>query len=255
MATSVTQQPPEAADSSGDAVVVRWGSADRDDAVRLAQEVIKPSYLVGEHGIIQEPFQRASPQEVQEWINLKQLLVAEDKTNQCLIGCVRAQVEHNYALPNNNDHNNNSNDSDAQNEASSKDQQEFCIAVVKLGCLAVHRNHQGKGVATKLVEAVESFAQSLLLEEAADKNNNSGSRPSPQRRAVVAVQLEILSPCHWVHTHKERVRSWFTHPSRGYKEEAVEEMTAGTALGVADVRLATDAKFVTYKKYFALNDL
>lgn len=118
------------------------------------------------------------------------------------------------------------------------------------GCLAVSVKHQELGIGRKLVQAAEGVLR------------NSGCQQ---------VQLELLSPTHWKHAHKEMLREWYTQrigyqlksccdcssaptSSSDENEKEINHYEASTTrlpenslLGDRFL-LATDADFTTYCK-------
>jgi len=95
------------------------------------------------------------------------------------------------------------------------------------GCLAVEQSYQGKGLGRRLVHAAEEFLV---------------------KQGCQVIQLELLAPSHWKHTHKERLRTWYTE-RLGYTYEAsTTSMKKGTLLA-GTFRLATDSAFTNYRKF------
>ena len=194
---------------------VRWATAN-DDVSFLTHEIINPAYLVGERGIIQEPFQRTNEAEVKEWIDNQELLIVaisdddslekddDDQTvnnneSDAILGCVRVESK---------------------------------PTKVKWGCLAVHPEHQGKGYGRELVHAIEKYAI---------------------REGKQQIELELLIPRYWYHEHKERLRTWYTK-SLGYvlanPDQAKDEaslFTKGRVL-MEGIVLETDSDFLIYEK-------
>ena len=229
---------------------VQWGSTKTLDARQLTHEVINPAYAMGEHGILKPPIQRASVSQVTEWLEHGQLLVVVVNGNHhkpgeklgCY-GCVRVETEQPQ-------------DAAPRNDA---------YRTIHVGCLAVHPEYQGQGLARTLMDAVEDFVKRTLAEEPA----TGSSKSTTSMEEVVELELEVLAPTQWRHDHKERVRQWFTvsrgfqpissepQPEGGGAEEGI--LKAGTVLvpgasGDSDICLATDARFWTYRKYISRHD-
>jgi N-acetylglutamate synthase-like GNAT family acetyltransferase len=174
--------------------------------VRFAQHVddldslthmINEAFTVGEKGIIVEPFQRVTHEEVREMALKQNLLVLVDECLK-LQGCINVFGDN---------------------------------TVGELFCLAVSKVCQGKGYGRQIMLVAEDLLRS---------------------KGCVTVQLKLLSPTHWKHAHKERLRSWYTE-RLGYsllKESyasATTKMPKG-AMFANRIVLATDADLTVYKK-------
>jgi ribosomal protein S18 acetylase RimI-like enzyme len=106
-------------------------------------------------------------------------------------------------------------------------------SVCEWGCFAVALADQHQGHGRRLVHAVESYARKEL--------------------GCTWLQLELLSPTHERHAHKDVLREWYT-TRLGYQLKWVNDHEKSSIrfpkgkllLGI--VRLATDADFTIYRK-------
>jgi GNAT superfamily N-acetyltransferase len=101
------------------------------------------------------------------------------------------------------------------------------------GCFAVAIDEQHQGHGRRLVQAVENYARNEL--------------------GCTWLQLELLSPAHERHAHKDRLREWYT-TRLGYQLKWVNDHEKSSVrypkgeLLLGKVRLVTDADFTTYRK-------
>jgi GNAT superfamily N-acetyltransferase len=199
------------------------------DSVREIVNIINQVYQVGERGILidtdDHPLERVTVNDVREWIACQKLFVVEISENQ-----------------------KDDSSSTKSKEDGSRGKIVGCVkidrvvdettsadtaAVGEWGCLAVSLQHQKQGLGRKLSQFAEDYSKHKL--------NCS------------AVQLELLSPTHWKHAHKEMLREWYTQ-RMGYRLKVSGDYEASTARLPASSRLAgrfllaTDADFTTYCK-------
>lgn len=105
--------------------------------------------------------------------------------------------------------------------------------VGEFGMLTVRKQAQCRGIASLLVHAAEDRLVHV--------------------HNCTVTQLELLSPAHWVHPHKERLRSWYTQ-KLGYSIQHAHDNTKssgrvkeGTWL-LERVLMKCDADFTVYRK-------
>jgi len=225
----------------------RFGDDD-DCIVDDLVELINAAYRKGEEGILvdttSKPFLRVTRKDVEHLILSKQLLVLTKPSTATKIdkydddrmnGCFAAEVVLDGQIVADNevlvgcikvcriDDDDESSDSSGDN------------VIGEWGCLAVHPEHQGNGYGRRLVEAAERYARTEYR--------------------CTHVQLELLAPSKWKHTHKERLRKWYTSTTSlrydlavpGDYEASTKRMAAGSLLG-GRFELATDADFTLYRK-------
>jgi tetratricopeptide (TPR) repeat protein/GNAT superfamily N-acetyltransferase len=208
-------------DNDSSSFTVRLASEDRDNVhVEAVKDMINAAYKVGEKSIIvesiEDPFHRVTVDDVQQLMRYRKLLILTTS-------------------------------------ATAKEKQEKVLGCVKVeavqvhdpddplsgqkccewGCLAVAVAEQQQGHGRRLVQAAEDYARNEL--------------------GCTWLQLELLSPAHERHAHKDMLREWYT-TRLGYQLKWVNDHEKSSTrypkgellLGV--VRLVTDADFTTYRK-------
>ena len=188
--------------------------ASKDSDIERITDILNHAYKIGEKGIIEDslehPFNRATRQDVNEWVAKNMLLVLSSRKNN-ESGCIKVEV----------------------NQVSDPADPAHGQLCGTWGCLAVQQSHQGKGLGRRLVLAAEECL--------ADQG-------------CKVIQLELLAPSHWKHSHKERLREWYTE-QLGYElsvpgdyETSTTRMKEGSLL-VGRFILATDSDFTNYRKF------
>jgi len=196
-------------------------SARSDDGKDVATltSLINIAYAVGEKGIIldtkERPFQRMTLEETEQLVHQDKLLLLSVKNDEE----TEKEVEIIGCIK-----------VDINNDTPTSG---IDTTVGEWGCLAVNEAYQKKGYGTLLVQAAEQYFRS---------------------NSCVSMQLELLSPTTWKHPHKERLRSWYTSSSAGYRLKSENDYDAsttrfpeGSILGHRFV-LLTDADFTVYTK-------
>jgi GNAT superfamily N-acetyltransferase len=89
------------------------------------------------------------------------------------------------------------------------------------GCLAVADGQLNRGLGSMLVTAAESRLRAAKC---------------------CTAQLELLSPIHWRHEHKERLREWYT--KIGYKLKVPGDFSSSTVQFKEGTRLMDNERFV-----------
>jgi GNAT superfamily N-acetyltransferase len=89
------------------------------------------------------------------------------------------------------------------------------------GCLAVADGQLNRGLGSMLVAAAESRLRAAKC---------------------CTAQLELLTPVHWRHEHKERLREWYT--KIGYKLKVPGDLPASTTQFKEGTRLQDNERFV-----------
>jgi ribosomal protein S18 acetylase RimI-like enzyme len=221
-ASSTNQTNSPTSDDDSSSFIVRLASGDRDNVhVEAITDMINAAYKVGEKGIIvdsnEHPFHRVTVNDVQEMMRDGKLLILTTTAN------------------------------------TSKEEQEKVLGCVKVeafqvqdpddpllgqtcgewGCLAVAVAEQHHGHGRRLVQAAENYARNEL--------------------GCTWLQLELLSPAHERHAHKDRLRDWYT-TRLGYTLKWVNDHEKSSVrfpegeLLQGIFRLATDADDTTYRK-------
>jgi len=212
--------------SSG-SVAIQQASTIIDSSFSLNNltNLINEAYKIGELGIFvdtaENPFLRMTEEDVKELVQKDKLLVLTDNDNaddssNAIIGCIKVDVVQNCG---------------DNNE----------IKIGEWGCLAVRPACQGLGYGNMLIKAAEKY-----FRECTHDKGIGG--------ACTHAQLELLSPSHWKHDHKERLRNWYTK-RLGYKlkdasgdyDKSTVRVKKGELL-LGKFELGTDSDFTQYWK-------
>jgi GNAT superfamily N-acetyltransferase len=217
--TDITTSPTS--DNDNSSFIVRLASDDRDNAhVEAITDMINAAYKVGEKCIIvdsnEHPFHRVTVDDVQQLLRDGKLLILTTT-------------------------------------ATSKEEQEKVLGCVKVeafqvidpddpllgqtcgewGCFAVSLGEQHHGHGRRLVQAAEDYARNEL--------------------GCTWLQLELLSPAHKRHAHKDMLREWYT-TRLGYRLKWLNEHEKSSVrfpkgeLLMGIFQLATDADDTIYRK-------
>ena len=109
------------------------------------------------------------------------------------------------------------------------------------GCLAVKTQFQGLGYGKQLVRNIEFHLTHV--------------------HKCKRLQIDLIAPSSWKHSHKERLRKWYTSSSMGYELQFPNDYEASTTrfhkgqVLFDTYLLDTDAEVTKYVKNIGANDL
>jgi ribosomal protein S18 acetylase RimI-like enzyme len=214
--------------------IVRLAS-ERDNNIVALTDMINSAYKVGEKGIIldsdEHPFQRVTVSDVQALIRDGKLLILTTAVTATPTAAARTT----------------STDADSTKDplkvlgcvkvgaSQVQDPDDPLLGQIcgEWGCLAVALADQRQGHGHQLVQAAEDYAKNEL--------------------GCNFLQLELLSPTHERHQHKDMLREWYT-TRLGYQlklasdyDKSTIRLRGGTLLQ-GTFQLATDADSTSYRK-------
>ena len=193
----------------------------KSDPVQPLVELINHAYRIGEEGILVDTADRPFARVMQQDV---EAFIDQQKL---LVACMKNSKEEGSIL------------GCVKMDRVEESGRQGTAAIGEWGCLAVSTNHQQQGLGRRLVEAAEETMRNQWKCKAA--------------------QLELLAPTNWKHSHKERLKEWYTR-RMGYRlkvqrggaaeddyEASTSRLPSGSLLG-GRFLLATDADFTTYYK-------
>ena len=188
-----------------------------DDNVHHVTALINHAYKVGERGIVvdtpEQPFERMRQEDLRNLIQSQSLLLLVSHNKQ-IIGCVKVNKHITEDSPY----------SSLHGTLQGK--------VGEWGGIAVVPEHQHQGYGTVLQQAAEQCLR---------------------EHGCAIAQLELLTPSHWKHDHKERLRQWYCD-KLGYTLKIQDDYTSSTttfssgALLLGRILLGTDVDFTLYRR-------